>query len=357
MSLPRYLRPSRFFIQWHLTERCNWHCRHCYLENERVDELPFDVHKKILSQCIDLFETLHIKPGYPRINMGGGEPFMRKDFLKFLRLLSRYKDSIQITLMTNGSFITNTLAKDLKKWGVRSVQVSIEGLEQENDYIRGKGAFKKTIRAVRILRKNDVHTAVSLTVTRRNVSEIESLAIYLKEIGVNRLGLRRYVPIGRGEQLKEYMLSPLELRDFYFRREGLGKRLNEMGQFHISYGCEDGVFVDRHNPSWYNCGVVNGNYLNICANGDILVCRREPTVVGNVVKDNLLEVHFSSQKLWAYRDLSHAHPLCKKCPSFNYCLGGAKCITAAYFGTPFAPDPQCWRLFNELPESGRFSKG
>ena len=47
-------------------------------------------------------------------------------------------------------------------------------------------------------------------------------------------------------------------------------------------------------------------------------------------------------------------PAVKKCPSFKNCLGGAKCVTYAYFKNSFAPDPQCWRLFKKLPDSDKY---
>lgn len=103
-----------------------------------------------------------------------------------------------------------------------------------------------------------------------------------------------------------------------------------------------------------NCSVINGRHLNIFTNGDILTCRRFPVVLGNALKDTLLDVHFSSNKLWTFRNLNNAHPLCKKCPEFRFCLGGAKCVSYAYFRNDSVPDPQCWRIFKKLPPVNLF---
>lgn len=225
MKDARFLCPPYFVIQWHLTERCNWRCKHCYQNGRKVKELSFRELKSILPQCLELFEALQIKPGFARINIGGGEPFLRNDFFKFLSLLTKYKRSVKSIIMTNGELITDAIAKDLKKMGMFSVQVSLEGLRQTNDAIRGNGAFDTAIRAIKLLRKNKVITRVSLTLTKMNLSEVDGLARYLKELGINSLGIRRYVGLGRGKLLKESMLSPLEQEDFYFKKENLKKSL------------------------------------------------------------------------------------------------------------------------------------
>ena len=150
MKGAQFVRPSRFVIQWELTERCNWRCKHCYVDKERVEELPFKELKKIFTQCLELFEALKIKPGFARINIGGGEPFLRKDFFEFLSLLAKHRSVFSSCIMTNGSFITDSIARDLKKLAISRVQVSLEGLKETNDAIRDKGAFDRTIKAIKL---------------------------------------------------------------------------------------------------------------------------------------------------------------------------------------------------------------
>ena len=354
MDGKRSIYHSAFIIQWHLTERCNWHCKHCYREEKVYKELTFKELKYTFNQCLELFKALHVRRGGARINIGGGEPFLRKDLYKLLELFGKFSNYIEFQIMTNGSFITNEVAKKLKKLKIKGIQVSLEGLKQTNDKIRGKGSFEKTIKAIKILKKNSIITRVSLTLTKLNLEEIEDLAALLKSIGVNTFGIRRFVPIGRGEQLKEFMLSPLELKDYYFKRDEMKRKLDELGKFLITYGCEDGIFSTQNNFFPHNCGVVRGNHLNIFVNGDILACRRFPVVVGNVLKTSLLDIYFSSEMLWGFRNLKNGHPLCKNCPYFKYCLGGAKCIAYAYFKNAFTPDPQCWRLFKNLPRHDKY---
>ena len=143
MKLKEHIRHDYFVIQWHLTERCNWQCLHCYQEKREFKELSYSEIKNVFKQCLDLFQALHIPREMAHINIGGGEPLLREDLFKILSLFKNERSRIIYKIMTNGSLITDSIAKRLSVYGVSGVQVSLEGLEEHNDMIRGKGSFKK----------------------------------------------------------------------------------------------------------------------------------------------------------------------------------------------------------------------
>ncbi len=347
-----------FLIQWHITERCNWNCLHCYRKRNSCVDLPLSDLKYILHQCLGLLEVLDVKD--VRINIGGGEPFLREDIWDFIKILKKYKE-IKLYIMTNGSLISKDVARALSKIKtLKGVQVSMEGLKETNDKIRGKGSFEKIERAIRTLVKYNIFTRVSVTLTKLNLEEIEPLVSYLKELGVNNVGIRRFVPVGKGEILKKYMLSPLETRDFYLFREELMDKYCDKN-FTISYGCEDGLLVQevekiskkRRKYLYYtNCAVLRRRALTILDNGDILLCRRLPIKIGNVFEKNLEEIFFFSTLVQKMSNWRNFLSYCEDCPFFSYCLGGARCIAYGFFKKIDAPDPQCWRLFTVLPNSG-----
>ena len=80
-------------------------------------------------------------------------------------------------------------------------------MEAKNDEIRGKGSFKKTIKAIKLLLNANVRTAVSFTLTKKNMKDVFPLIKLCKKLGVRSLGTRRLIPWGRGRQLKKYMLN------------------------------------------------------------------------------------------------------------------------------------------------------
>ena len=354
------LNPQYFILQWHITERCNWHCRHCY-QQEDTDinkELSLENLLKVFRQYLKLirhFGTLG--PDKTRLAITGGEPFLRKDFLLFLEKIYKYNKYFFLSIFSNGSLITTKNAKELKSLGVRVVQVSLEGLEENNDIIRGEGAYQKTMAAIKILLELKMNVTISLTLTKQNVSDIPLLIRLCKELGIHTLGLRRLVPIGRGKQLKDSLLTPLELREFYIyiQKEKEELRKNAGLRF-LSCGCEEGLFAQEIKRPLSHCGVIDGRVVVILPNGDVIPCRRLPIKIGNVLNEDLIRIYYTSDKLKQLRNLNNAYDLCRNCIYFDNCLSGAKCISYAYFNKISAPDPQCWRLFKKLPNPNLFKE-
>ena len=106
-----------------VTYRCNAHCNmcDCFRDPTRPeDEITLDVIKKL--------------PEMAFTNITGGEPFIRKDIPEIVREL--YKKSDRIVISTNGYFTDRIIAlcKEFPKVGIR---ISIEGLQETNDKIRG----------------------------------------------------------------------------------------------------------------------------------------------------------------------------------------------------------------------------
>jgi len=353
------LRPVYFALQWHLTERCNWRCKHCYQEKSHIKgELPLKDLIRIFKQYLELikhFDT--VGPHRARLTLTGGEPLLRKDFFVFLEKIYRYNKYFLLSILSNGSLIDKESARKLKKLGVKIVQVSLEGMEINNDAIRGKGAFSKTIRAIEILVKSKINATVSFTLTKQNLSDVPALIKLCKKLRVSRLGIRRLVTIGKGEALRGYFLSPLELKRFYWYIEKKRKALeikDERPKFFITRGCEEGIFSQEISQPLNSCAVVTGRILVALPNGDILPCRRLPIKVGNALESSLFNIYYNSSKLQQLRNLNNAYRICKECSYFDRCFSGAKCISYSYFNRLSSPDPQCWRLFRKLPDPGLF---
>lgn len=354
------LYPRYFILQWHITERCNWHCRHCYQEERYMKEgLPLAELLKIFRQYLELIKHFGtIGPRYTRLSFTGGEPLLRKDFFLFLERIHKYNKYFYLSVLSNGSLIDNENAYRLKSLGVDAIQVSLEGMEKNNDAIRGPGAFQKTIKAIEILTKSKINVSVSFTLTKQNIADILPLVKLCEELGISRLGIRRFVPLGRGKALKDVLLSPRELRKIYLYIEKKHRELekeNSNLKF-ISRGCEEGIFSqDARRPLSF-CGVVGGRTLVILPSGDVIPCRRLPIKIGNALEKSLLTLYYGSERLEELRNLNNAHQFCKKCLCFDRCLSGAKCISYAYFNKLHVPDPQCWGIFKELPQPSLFKR-
>ena len=355
------MRPNNFYLQWHITERCNWHCKHCYQNEDYItDELTTEQLFDILKQYIFLIKKWNIPHNNASINLTGGEPLLRKDLFQLAEKLGQYSDVFHWGILSNGSLLTQDIVEKLKKCNIYSYQVSLEGFEETNDRIRGKGSFRKIINAIKLLVDAGIMVQVSLTILKENIKEIPELAEYLRSLGVHHLNTRRLVPEGRGDKLRDSVFTPQELRDYYqwvFKKNE--EYYNKNIGFYIRIGCETSFInedIELNKGSHKeHCLVYDGRALTVMPNGDVYPCRRLPIKIGNVLKQSLSDIYFNSEKLKDLRNLNNAHPFCQKCSNFHQCFGGAKCITYAYSGKLFVPDIQCPKAYKELKKPDFFN--
>ena len=173
-------------------------------------------------------------------------------------------------------------------------------------------------------------------------------------LGVKSLGIRRIVPWGSGEQLKDFVLEPKELRALYKEIEEINKEIIEKGYgLRLGGGCENAIFNDEISSqglmTFNNCGVADGRIIVILPNGDVLPCRRLPIKIGNLYEKSLEEIYYNPL-YESWRNKEDINKDCLSCQNYNNCFGGAKCVTYAMTGKT-APDVQCWKLYNSLEES------
>lgn len=349
-------RPKSFTLQWHITERCNWRCKHCYQENYSTDEMRIEKIEQILLQFVGLIKKWKLPREFARIQITGGEPFLREDFFIILEKIHAYSEYFSWGIMSNGSLLTEEIVKRLKAWGIEFFQVSLEGAQETNDEIRGEGSFQKVLKAIRLLSKEKIDIAVSLSLTKQNFKEISGLALLLAPLGVSRIGVRRIAPFGAGGRQQLHMLlEPVELQKLYREIQKINKDLiNDKSRLKVLGGCENAIFNDEiAHPalmSFGTCGVNDGRIFTIMPDGDAYICRRLPIKIGNILKKPLEDIYYSPIYENLRAEKNDAPLECYPCPNSKSCLGGAKCVTYAVTGKT-SPDVQCWKLFGSLKES------
>ncbi len=211
-------RPRGLLLQWHITERCNLRCRHCYQEGYSGTELSLENLDEVLAQYNELLEDWRGKsPGgrvRGHITVTGGEPFVRDDFLDLLKAFAANRRSFSFAILTNGTFIDRVMARRLRQLRPAFVQVSIEGTQATHDRIRGTGNFERTVSAVRHLVRNRIRTMISFSAYRGNYREFPAVAELGRRLGVSRVWADRVIPWGSGNNLHDQVLSPAETREF-----------------------------------------------------------------------------------------------------------------------------------------------
>lgn len=336
--------PAHFLLQWHITERCNLRCSHCYQDNYRGHELNFTELLEILTQFKTLLATFRRRARKQirgHITVTGGEPFVRQDFIELLKVFNKQRALFSFAILTNGSLIDPQLAKQLRQLAPHFVQVSVEGTEKTHDHIRGQGDFARTVSAIEHLRREHIYTLISFTAHRGNFHELPAVVELGQRLGVNRVWADRLVPLGHGEQLKAQVLTPTETQTFFHLMNELRLKAKRTWFKHTEIAMHRALQFLVADGYPYHC-TAGDSLLTIQPNGDLYPCRRMPIRVGNVLETSLSELYEQSQLLKTLRDPKQVNIGCAECWYANVCKGGLKCLAYAVTGNPFIKDPGCW---------------
>ena len=335
-----------FFIQWHLTERCNLRCRHCYQDDKRGGELSRveirEVADEVSGLLKDWAETYRLRFS-PSFTITGGEPFVRPDLFDIIGELEGR--GFELYLLSNGTLITHRRALQLREHNFLGVQISIEGPEAVHDTLRGEGSFRKAINGAEHVIAAGIPVTLNITLSRLNGPSIRELAVLASRIGA-RLGFSRLVPRGRGRMLIDEMLDAGEVKELYqevFSLEEKGLRIatgDPLAAQLKDLSPEETSPV----PSGGCAAGVSG--LTFLPDGTVTPCRRLPIAIGNLKKDSLREIWSLSPVLTALRQKDAYHGKCGLCSRWAICRG---CRAIAYAWSQargsddyLADDPQCF---------------
>jgi AdoMet-dependent heme synthase len=341
-------RPYDFLIQWHLTERCNLRCRHCYQEGGQSEELGFSAIERGIdeaTQMVEAWQAAYDLEFSPSFNVTGGEPFLRPDLVEILE--SMVSRGWEVYLLSNGTLITSDRAAILAELGISGVQVSLEGPEKVHELIRGPGSFAAALNGVRHLLQAGVRVSLNTTLSRLNAPYFMDLVELAASLKVPRLGFSRLVPSGQGKDLLDQMLSPRQVQELYetafaLRVPGLEIVSGDPVAAQMSAPAEGG---DSGAIPGGGCAAgVSG--LTILPDGTVTPCRRLPLAIGNISREALREIWAAAPVLTALRDRSRYRGKCGTCGRWADCRG-CRAIAYAYaksWGTDdfLAPDPQCF---------------
>ena len=171
------------YLRLAVTDRCNLRCHYCMPEHglewtSRADLLSYE---EMLRLCKVL-----VKLGINKVRITGGEPFVRKDLMKFLRALSKNEGLQQINLTTNG-VITAPLVPELKKLGIHSVNLSLDTLDRERFFqITRRDELPAVLDTLNVLLQHDIKVKINAVVMEgQNTEDIIPLAEMSKNLPID----------------------------------------------------------------------------------------------------------------------------------------------------------------------------
>jgi cyclic pyranopterin phosphate synthase len=171
------------YIRVSVTERCNFRCQYC------MPEKPFSwVPKENLLSFEELFEFMKvcIDEGVKKVRITGGEPLLREDLDKFIKMIYDYEPSIDLAMTTNAYLLKGT-AQKLKDAGLKRINVSIDTLKPEVAIkIAQKDVLANVLEGVEEARKVGLKVKVNMVPMKgMNADEIVDVLEYCKARGMS----------------------------------------------------------------------------------------------------------------------------------------------------------------------------
>jgi radical SAM protein with 4Fe4S-binding SPASM domain len=343
-----------FLVVWDVTYACNLRCKHCYATAGKP--LPDELNTEEAKRAIDKLD----RAGDPILAFSGGEPLVRRDILE----LSKYAadKGMYVAMATNGTLITREMAKKMKNAGIQFVQISLDGADAKtHDEFRGiPGAFDKTIEGIKNCVKQGFFVNISTTATHYDYKQTPLIIDLCEKLGVKWCMAYNFVPVGRGNFIKEADLTPKEREELLkmlweklktskvnvlttapqFARVALQREFGgeKIVPTHFYTLKLKGQLADLAEfIGGCGCGRF---YCAIRPQGNIEPCVFFPLTIGNIKNDDFEELWETNKIFQELRNKDRLKANCGNCDYRYYC-GGCRARAYNYFGDYMAPDPGC----------------
>lgn len=324
-----YLQSDYFTLQWHVTQACDLHCKHCY-DRSTISPLTLEQGITILDQFREfvLEEKVH-----GQVTFTGGNPLLYEHFEELYKEAAKRNFSIAIL----GNPTSRGVIESLQRIQPLSFyQVSLEGLSEHNDSIRGEGHFQRIMAFLEILDDLSIYSMVMLTLTRENMGQVLELAEILRG-KVDLFTFNRLSQTGEGadlaaaekEKYRTFLTEYLEaaksnptmsLKDNLINIIRLEQQVKPFG------GC-----------TGFGCGAAF-NFCSLLPNGDMHACRKFQSPIGNVLDSSLLEL-YHSEAAERYR---LGPKECRGCKIRPVCGGCQAVIQSSGLDITLDKDPYCF---------------
>lgn len=344
--------PAR--IHFYYTTQCNMNCKHCFTKKSNIgDELTF------AEKCnmIDQMKAL----GINEILVGGGEPFIRDDFLDFLEY--SLKQGISTKVFTNGVLLDDRICKALSKMKLTYLSISVDGTtEDEYESVRGVRALYKVKENIRNIKNScDFPVAISVTVNNNNYLHSEKYLEFAHNCGVDRVKVRPTKPSGNILDNPSIYLRPECYLQFIttMQKEWNRKYKNEF-RLDFSWG-DSRLFYNQESDSievadiifpyeGYGCFAGKGSMV-VSANGQVSPCgflpiRMQFSEDDNIKTKSIKEIWDTGKQFDNLRHLT-GNPVCENCCYFGICRGG--CIARILYAGKEITDVDPWCLAKFFP--------
>ena len=285
--------PSLRYLEMQITNRCNLKCRHCYIGERNSRELSIKQIEKILTE----FEEMQ---GL-RVLITGGEPLLHSKFVEINELLPQF--FIRKVLFSNGLLLKKELLKNLH---VDEIQISIDGLEDAHNSLRGSGTFRLAMKAVKLSIDSGFDVSIATMVHPKNLGDFDKMEKLFKEMGIKEWTVDVPCITGRLTENSEFNISP------------------EKGGKFLKYGYGKGL---HSGASGFACGL---HLMAVMADGKVSKCSFYSDSAVGKIEDGL-------KKCWKKIKHITLDELTCDCDYIETCRGGCR-YRAELLGNPLGKD-------------------
>jgi Y-X(10)_GDL-associated radical SAM protein len=342
-------------VVWELTLACNLKCGHCGSRagKKRPNELTTAECLDVVRQCARL--------GTREITLIGGEAYMRPDWLEIIRGITAH--GIDCNLQSGGYALTDEKVRLAKEAGLKSAGISIDGLRDLHDRIRGvKGSYDRCLDALQNLRRHGIPYSVNTQITAETMPQLRPLLHVLADAGVRNWQVQLTVAMGNAADHPELILQPYKLLELMPFLAELYEEAFDLGVL-LQPGNNIGYFgpyehkwrVAEESRHWQGCAAGHTG-LGIEADGTIKGCpslATNPYAGGNVREMTIEEIWDTTAALRFARDrgTEDLWGFCATCYYADVCRGGCTWTAHSLFDRA-GNNPYCHYRVLELAERG-----
>jgi radical SAM protein with 4Fe4S-binding SPASM domain len=318
--------PSLRYLELQITNKCNLTCKHCYINpspppfnstSVKGENRVFQGSKKRLPE--KLFNELSVKQikiileefehiqGL-RLLITGGEPILHSKFEEINEMLPQF--FLRKVLFTNGILLSK---KKMKKLNVNEIQISIDGLEDAHDALRGKGTYRLAMKAVKNALGYGFYVSVATMVHPGNLKLFGKMERLFRGMGVREWTVDIPCITGRLEENRQFQIRP------------------EAGGRYLKYGYGGGLHTA--NPG-FACGL---HLMSVLADGKVTKCTFYSGSAVGRIEEGL-------KTCWERIKPVRLDELQCDCEYIDLCRGGCR-YRAGLFGNIFGKDPYRCALY------------
>jgi len=327
-----------FHIQWHITDECNFRCRHCYQDDFSVTRTPGP--DRLRRDFENITEFLAARNLRLVVDVTGGEPFLHDNLAELLRMLDASPTVQEIGIITNGFFLAGPPGRILRDFPETHVRISSEGVEAPvYERYRGRNRYPGFLEALKFLSANGRETTLMFTLLEDNADQIPKLLPFAREQGIGHVVVERFMPWGRGGKSGARTVTAETWKETVrtlLRISGNGNDLSSVLPYRAF---KMDITATDCELSGAPC-IVGKDGCAVMPDGTIFPCRRFPLAIGNLRDRTMEHIWKHSAVLKRVTQRAFLKGRCGTC-GIPDCLG-CRAMAYATTGDFLAEDPLCF---------------